>query len=146
MPIFDVAGQIRGVLQQAEDVTSEVTAEAMRDVVSREFDHRVKNLLATVASIARRTAQSATSIKAFLQDFDARIAAIARTHHLLVQGGWDGLGLAELLEAALGAFTGADGDFIASGPAVELSGRQAQALGLAFHELATNAAKFGSYG
>lgn len=146
IPIHDTEGAVCGMVQKALDVTTEVTAERMREIVSREFDHRVKNHLSTIAAIARRTAKSAVSTEAFLADFEARINAMARTHQLLVHGGWDGMTLSDLLESELNPYR-QDGhrQITASGPTVELTGKQAQALGMAFHELATNAAKHGAF-
>lgn len=146
VPLRDASGSICGLVQQAEDVTGEVMARRMRDVLSSEFDHRVKNLLTTVASIARRTAKSATSTEEFVASFEGRIQAMAQTHHLLVSGGWDRLSLRELLDGALAPFRGPDRMVTVAGPDVDISGRQAQALGLAFHELAVNAAKHGALG
>lgn len=145
-PIHDTHGTVCGMIQQALDVTREVTAERMRDVVSREFDHRVKNHLSTIAAIARRTARSADSTEAFLTDFEARINAMARTHQLLVHGGWDGMTLADLVQSELDPYRqGEHRQITVGGPEVELSARQAQALGMALHELATNAAKHGAF-
>lgn len=146
VPLRDADGRPCGVVQHSEDVTGEVLAERLQAALSGEFDHRVKNLLATVASIARRTAQSATSTAAFVEDFEARIQAMARTHALLVDGGWDRLSLEELVEGALAPFRGAGRAVAVGGPAVELSGAQAQSLGLALHELAVNAVKHGALG
>jgi len=144
-PAYDTEGNIVGMVQEAVDQTSEVMAERMRDIISREFDHRVKNLLATVATIARRTAKSSSSTGAFIENFEARIDAMARTHQLLVEGGWDGMSLGDLLSAELRPYLQLDGRRVAlDGPRVTLTGKQAETLGLAFHELATNAAKYGA--
>ncbi len=144
VPLRDRSGRLCGVMQQAEDVTQEVASERLRDALTAEFDHRVKNLLTTVASIARRTSRSATSTDAFVAGFEARIQAMARTHSLLVGGGWDRLSLGELARSALAPFVSEERPAEVAGPEVDLSGRQAQALGLAFHELAINATKHGA--
>ena len=145
LPAYDADGNIVGMVQKAVDQTSEVLAERMRDIISREFDHRVKNLLTTVGTIARRTAKSALSTEHFIASFEARISAMARTHQLLVEGGWDGMSLEDLLSAELKPYVQADNRKVAiGGPRVSLTGKQAETLGLAFHELATNAAKYGA--
>lgn len=146
IPVYDHDGQICGALQHAVDVTAEVTAEQMRDAVSHEFAHRIKNLLATITVIARRTVAHSESMQDFTQVFSQRIDAMARTHQLLVNGGWEGMLLADLLEGELQPFREEDrGAITLRGPRVVLSSTQAQALGMAFHELSTNAAKYGAF-
>lgn len=145
IPVMNAVGSIVGMLQHAEDKTSEVLAEKMRDIIAQEFDHRIKNLLATVSAIARRTARSAQSPADFLSAFEARIAAMARTHDMLVKGGWDELSLRTLLESELQPFARDEYTLRLVGPHIELNGRQAQTLGMALHELATNAAKHGAF-
>ena len=133
------------MVQKAVDETTEVLAERMRDIISLEFDHRVKNLLTTVSTIARRTAKSAVTTEEFIENFDARIDAMARTHQLLVEGGWDNMSLENLLSAELKPYLQADHrKVVLAGPAVTLTAKQAETLGMAFHELATNAAKYGA--
>lgn len=145
MPVYDGAGNICGMVQKAVDQTAEVLAERMRDIISLEFDHRVKNLLTTVGTIARRTAKSAASTEEFLAAFEARIGAMARTHQLLVEGGWHGMSLENLIAAELKPYLQSDArKIVMAGPPVSLTGKQAETLGLAFHELATNAAKYGA--
>jgi len=65
VPVYDQNGAICGMMQKAEDVTGEVSATGSRDVIAREFDHRLRNVLATVTSIARASAQSARSTEDF---------------------------------------------------------------------------------
>lgn len=145
VPLHDADGNVVGMVQHAEDLTVEVEAERMRDIVSAEFAHRVKNVLATALAIARQTARTAPSMEVFIADFEARIGAMARTHEALVTGGGRGMSLAALVEGELEPFRDGEGhEIVVSGPAVELSGDQAQVLGLAFHELTTNAAKYGA--
>lgn len=144
-PMHDADGAVCGVLQYAQDVTAEVAAERMRDVISQEYDHRVRNLMAKISAIARHTARHSTDIVDFFDDFDPRIAAMARTHELLVNGGWEAMGLRALIDSELEPFR--DGNhIIIEGPDCTLSSRIGQALGMALHELATNAAKYGALG
>ncbi|MEI2383803.1 HWE histidine kinase domain-containing protein [Breoghania sp. JC706] len=146
VPAYDENGEICGVVQHAVDVTSEVAAEQMRDAVSHEFAHRIKNLLATITVIARRTAAQARTMEDFTTVFGQRIDAMARTHQLLVNGGWDGMLLSDLLEGELTPFRNEGrGAITLRGPRVLLTSTQAQALGMAFHELSTNAAKYGAF-
>lgn len=150
-PVRAADGSIIGVLQNIVDVTAEGAAERMRAVISQEYDHRVRNILTKVSAIARRTAhhtaQNSDAMQQFLADFDPRIASMARAHQLLVHGGWERLGLAELVESELQPYAPDTGtQIVANGPNTLLSSRVAQALGMALHELATNAVKYGALG
>lgn len=145
MPVFSTDGVICGMLQKADDVTAEVTAANMRDVIASEFDHRVRNILATVSSVARATAQSAPSIDGFLEALDGRIEALACTHSILSQGGTVDTELRDLVESQLAPYHEAGSEPILDGPSLRLTRRQAQGLGMALHELATNAAKYGAF-
>ena len=145
--MHDRDGRCCGVLVQAMDVTKEVEAERMRDIVLRELDHRMKNQLATIAAIARRTAHDATTTDEFLESFDRRLQAMARTHQMLVDGQWSGLLLGDLIRTELAPYRdGGDTRIRVEGPPITLSPAEAQSLGLALHELATNAAKYGGLG
>ena len=144
LPVFDANGEIYGMLQKAEDVTAEVQAEKMHELISSEFTHRIKNILAAISSIAQLSAKSSSSTQAFVSDFKGRIAGLARTHEMLAAGSWTRMTLEELLRLQLRPFTD-DEQVIRPGPPVDLSAGQAEALGMAFHELATNAAKYGAF-
>ena len=147
IPVRDRDGRPCGVLQKALDVTAEVKAERMRDTVLREIDHRMKNQLATISAIARRTARDAATTNDFLESFDRRLQAMSRTHQMLVDEQWGGLQLGDLIRAELAPYRdGTDARIRVEGPSVTLSPGEAQSLGLALHELATNAAKYGGLG
>ncbi len=79
-PVRDPDGRIIGVMQHPLDVSSEVATERMRDTISQEFDHRVRNILTKVSAIARRTARSTDTMQQFIAEFDPRISAMARAH------------------------------------------------------------------
>lgn len=148
-PVRAADGSIIGVMQHTVDVSAEVAAERMRDAISQEYDHRVRNILTKVSAIARRTAhhstQNAGAMQQFLADFDPRIASMARAHQMLVHGGWERLGIAELVESELQPYAPDESfQIVIDGPNVSLSSRVAQALGMALHELATNAVKYGA--
>jgi two-component sensor histidine kinase len=114
------------------------------EVLIDELNHRVKNTLATVQSIAAHTLTSATDL-ATRQNFEARLIALSRTHDLLSRGVWESAGLRNLLLQELEPFQSANGSpYVLEGPGVELRPKAALALGMAFHELATNAAKYGA--
>jgi len=114
------------------------------EVLVKELNHRVKNTLATVQSIAAHTL---SSVDAVVKDrFYARLVALSRTHDLLALAGWEGADLRELLLQELEPFRAAEaGRFVVDGPDLKLPPKSALALGMAFHELATNAAKYGAF-
>jgi two-component sensor histidine kinase len=134
------------VMREA-NVIGDALADASRDVqlYMREISHRSKNLLAVVQSISRQTQRAAPDLKAFAQRFDSRLQSLARSHDLLVDRNWGGVPLRELVTAQLDSFVNPGDDRIAiDGPAIVLSSAASQHIGLAIHELATNAAKYGA--
>jgi PAS domain S-box-containing protein len=146
-PVRDAGGRIVGVIQHSQDVTAQITAERMLRIVSEESDHRVRNILAKVGAMARGTARDTASLADYLKTFEPRIAAMGRAHDMLVRGGWEQLGLGDLVAAELEPYAGrGDTRIRVDGDNVLLSSRNAQAMGLALHELATNAAKYGALG
>jgi PAS domain S-box-containing protein len=142
-PVRDIDGAVIGVLQYALDVSAEIEAERMRDVISQEYDHRVRNMMAKISAIARQTARYNAETSEFLSEFERRIGAMARTHELLINGGWEQLELRALVDSELEAYAD-KGQTLVSGENIILSSRVGQALGMALHELAINAAKYGA--
>ena len=110
----------------------------------QELNHRVKNTLATVQSISRMTSRNSNDIKAYEEAFSARLLALSSTHNLLTESAWLGVELHQLLRTELKPFqTRARVSF--DGPSVTLTSKVAVALGMAVHEMATNAAKHGAW-
>ncbi|MGE0231304.1 MAG: HWE histidine kinase domain-containing protein [Flavobacteriaceae bacterium] len=144
MPIYDHHGEICGLVQKAVDVTNDMRNDLIQLSLMREFDHRVKNILSTVTAIARRTAVGAESLERFAEDFQERIEAMARTHASLVQDGWQDVDVSVLLRQELEPYRSADRNITMAGPRISVNRRHAQTLGMAFHELTTNAAKYGA--
>jgi PAS domain S-box-containing protein len=127
------------------DITERKQAEEQRELLLAELSHRVKNLLALLQALASQTSRNSDSIDEFRTVFDGRLRALARAHGLLFEGQWQGADLGVLLEQTLDAHRGGRREAIeVAGPAVRLSPKQGLALGLALHELATNAAKYGA--
>jgi PAS domain S-box-containing protein len=128
-----------GVLQ---DITARKIAEEQRETLVAELDHRVKNVLAAVQSLAAQSARKAASLESFLKTFAGRLKSMASAHELLTATRWRGASMHNIAAAELGGL--APGQTRWEGPDLLLTPRAANALSLALHELATNAVKFGA--
>lgn len=116
-----------------------------REFLLQEMKHRIKNMIARVLAMSRQTARSADSLSDFTQSFGARLQAMAASQDLLARTSWKSADLKTLLVQELQQLFGNDFDeSTLKGPSVELNEVAVQAFGLAFHELATNALKYGS--
>jgi len=142
-PVFDANGRFRGYRGTGADITERMRAEEQREMLTAELDHRVKNILAVVQALAQ---QSLTGSPDDQAAFLTRLAAFGRTHALLAESRWQGARLREVLESALSAFALGEGmtRVRLAGPDLTLNAAMAPNLGMAFHELATNAAKYGA--
>ncbi|MBS0409815.1 MAG: hypothetical protein JSR86_07865 [Proteobacteria bacterium] len=107
-----------------------------------ELNHRVKNTLSTVQSIALQTARQTGAPDAFMSAFEGRLLSLSKTHTALMNEEWEGASLRDVLESELLHY--GEGRIELSGPTVMLPPRAALALGLVIHELATNASKYGA--
>jgi PAS domain S-box-containing protein len=141
-PRFGPDGAFFGYTGCNVDVTEAMTAQEQQRLLINELNHRVKNTLATVQSIAAQTARRADSPEDFRDKFEARIIALSKTHNLLTQGGWERAGLRELLALEFAPYPAEQVRL--EGPDLDLAPRQVVALGLVFHELTTNAVKYGA--
>jgi two-component sensor histidine kinase len=110
-----------------------------------EISHRSKNLLTVIQSIARRTARTAGTMEEFERRFERRLQGLAASHDVLVRENWLGAPLADLVRQQLAPFVEIQSSrFEVAGPDIVLTAEAAQAIGLAIHELATNAIKYGA--
>jgi two-component system CheB/CheR fusion protein len=145
VPIRAPDGSVSGAAVTVHNIAERKQAEAQRSLLLRELSHRVKNALATAQALAMETLRTAPSLEAFRDSFVERLLGLARTHDLLTRGEWQDALLSAVLEAELAPYQGAERPrWTAHGPAVLLSPNAALALGMAFHELAINAAKYGA--
>lgn len=141
-PIIEHDGQISGVFVEGSDITERVQAQDRQRLLMDELNHRVKNTLATVQAIAQQTLRGSTTPEQFTEAFESRLMALSKTHNALTDSHWSGAGLRQILWQELSPY-GAERVTL-SGPEIQLSARLALALGMVFHELATNAAKYGA--
>lgn len=141
-PIIEPDGSASGVFVEGIDMTEQVQADERQRLLLDELNHRVKNTLATVQAIAQQTLRGAQDPVAFAEAFQSRLLALSQTHNALTDSQWAGAGLRQILRQELGPY-GAE-RVAMEGPDVHLPARVALALGMVFHELATNAAKYGA--
>ncbi|MBW8813015.1 MAG: PAS domain-containing protein [Caulobacterales bacterium] len=139
----DGSGRILKTLSAAIDIDERKRAEERRSLLINELNHRVKNTLAAVQSIARQTLRSDRPADQTLELFNARLVALSAAHNILTRENWEGAGLREIVAGALSPFE-AQGRIFVEGPDVRLSAHAAVALAMALHELATNAVKYGA--
>ena len=140
----------RRLIGVVADVTDRLRAEERQALLIRELHHRVKNTLATVQAIVGSTARTASSIENFYEAFVGRIKSLAHTHSVLTEATWQTANLRNLLVNELRPYAeaeaegGADGRITLDGPDIELPSDMAVPVGMAIHELTTNAAKYGA--
>ena len=138
-----------GAMVRAVGVVTDVTArrkvEEQRELLVAELNHRVKNTLATVVSIERQSFNKSATVEEGRKSFQRRVHALAQTHTRLSEENWAGVSLSTLLSDELRPYwqDSSENVFI-SGPAIMLKSKAALTLGLAIHELTTNAAKHGA--
>ena len=138
-------GRAHRLVSVMVDITERKASEQHVTSLLREMSHRSKNLLSVIQAIARQTVRTAGSVDEFARRFVPRLHGLATSHDLLIEQGWQGAPLAALVRVHLAPFFEGDSSRLQiSGPDIMLSARAAQAIGLALHELATNAAKHGS--
>jgi PAS domain S-box-containing protein len=140
---LDAARRVVRVSGVTVDITERKLAEERQVLLAREVDHRARNALAVVQSIVRLT--RARGIEDYVVAVEGRIRALSRAHMLLSRSRWEGADLHKLVEEELAPYRTDEAESVAAvGPQVVLQPATAQALALALHELATNAAKYGA--
>lgn len=144
-PVRDEAGMITHFVGINEDITARIRAEERQRLLIDELNHRVKNTLAVVQAIAAQTLRTAESPEAFCREFESRLATVSQAHNLLNLSAWSGAPLREVLGQELAPYAPADSSRVAMmGEDIRVSPNSAVTLSMAFHELATNAARYGA--
>ncbi len=136
---------VTGSLVTFLDVTSIVKAEAHQRLLVDELNHRVKNMLTVVGSLASQTLRQSADLESFSEAFMGRVRALTASYTLLSRQNWQTVLLRDLLIEEIQPYAASDAhNIVMHGPPVRLAAAGALALGLAIHELATNALKYGA--
>jgi PAS domain S-box-containing protein len=144
-PVRDEGDKLRYVVRVVQDITERKAAEQRQKLLMDELNHRVKNTLATVQSLASQTARGAHTPAAFRERFEGRLIALSKAHDQLTIHHWESADLRELLSGSLAPYAGAGSErVVLRGEDVILRPRAVLTLAMAVHELTTNAAKYGA--
>lgn len=141
-PITDESGQVIGLVGVGVDVTREHQEQVHRELLVNELNHRVKNTLAVVQSMAHSAFRGIDPARSAYETFEERLVALAAAHDLLSEGHWAGARLEAVIRRTCGPYI--SDRFEISGEDVQVSSRVALSISMAVHELCTNASKYGA--
>ena len=144
-PISEEDGAVTGIIVQGYDATEEVEYEQRQSLLIQELNHRVKNTLAVVQSLAQQTFRNVPNSAPAMAIYKARLHALAAAHGLLTESSWSPASVREIVELTVGAAFGSLDDRVElEGPDYLLNPEVALALTMIVHELTTNAIKYGA--
>ena len=144
-PTYDADGRPLQLAGISLDITERKRGEEHRALLTAELNHRVKNSMATIQSIASQTLRFSASLAEAQTTLDARLQSLARAHDVLTRESWEGADMVNVVADALASFQSSGfRRFTIAGPSLRLSPRMALAFVMALHELATNAVKYGA--
>lgn len=144
LPVHNEQGDVVRWFGTNTDITELREAEERQHLLLDELNHRVKNTLAAVQSIAQMSLRGTNSVDGFSGKFNSRLLALSRSHDLLARETWQGAALSDVVRETLAPFAEDPNRVRMAGTEVRLGPTVAVSLGMAFHELATNAAKYGA--
>jgi two-component sensor histidine kinase len=143
-PRFAANGHFMGMIGVNVDISERERADAQRELLLAELNHRVKNSLAVVQAIAHQTFRD-PDVERARWAFEGRLAAMAAAHNLLTQASWESASLMDIVREAVPAHGSSAGRLAVTGAPVMLPPKQALAIAMALHELFTNAVKYGAF-
>lgn len=143
-PLFDGSGRMTGAVNMLVDISERKQADERKKVLIDELNHRVKNTLATVQSLAAQTFRGVGLPSEACRIFDGRLFALSKAHTLLTFSGWTNADFQTLIETILEPYRNGRNSIRLAGDSVRLSPRAAPLFAMILHELATNAAKYGA--
>lgn len=143
-PLGNSAGQVVGASTIARDMSERRLADEHRKTLMGELNHRVKNTMAVIQSIASQTLGHASTLDEARDTFRARLINLAQAHDVLTRESWQSANLAAIISDTLKPHAGGDSRFQIAGPEIRLAPKAALAIAMAVHELCTNAAKYGA--
>jgi PAS domain S-box-containing protein len=143
-PFFADDGSVSHIIQSSFNITDAVRADQQRTIISRELDHRVKNMLTKVSAMVTLSGQSAETIDEFRSGLSERVHSIATAHERLAKSNWQGIELREIIELTIDPFCDLNSDKISlEGPPVPLAMKPARDAAMLTHEFISNATKHG---
>ncbi len=144
-PLRDAAGAVIGAVNMLVDISERKSAETRQKLLVDELNHRVKNTLATVQSLVAQTSRGSKSPQTFREHLEGRLIALSQAHDQLSRRNWENADLRDIATAIVAPYRYEAADNVSiSGDRVDIDPRRALTLAMIFHELATNAAKYGS--
>ncbi|MDB5454748.1 MAG: signal transduction histidine kinase [Caulobacter sp.] len=143
-PIFGDDRRVVRLLATSRDVTVERQTEAHRQLLVNELNHRVKNTLAIIQSVATQSLRNAGVGKSAREAFEGRLMAISATHNVLTTENWEAVGLREIVLGGVAPYCARPEQLAIHGEPLRMAPKAAVTLALGFHELAINAVKYGA--
>ncbi|KSV64751.1 hypothetical protein N183_34645 [Sinorhizobium sp. Sb3] len=143
-PLRDAVGVIIGASTIARDMTERRRADEHRKTLMGELNHRVKNTMAVIQSIAAQTLGHASTLEEAREAFGSRLINLSKAHDLLTRESWQSADLRKIVADTVKPLAGGESRFQIEGPSIRLSPSAALAVAMALHELSTNAAKYGA--